>query len=164
MPRKKTQPTERKPDAKIVRHHDWQDRLNVYLDNCNGERFRWGSHDCLIFAAGAVKAMTGVDLSEGLNAYSDKYEAAQYLREHDYRTLAGAVTAKLGKPVHPAMAGKGDIVLRGKAVGVCAGRWSWFAGEYAQDYLKDGTPIMAHGLVQVPTLDCKAAWKVGPVL
>lgn len=119
-----------------------------------------------MFAAGAVKAITGTDLVDGITgAYTSEEEALLYLREHGYKTLRGAVTKKLGKPVHPAQAGKGDIVYRetdhGKMVGVCVGQFSWFVGEEPVAILENGETLKRQGLVHVPTLSCKLAWKVG---
>jgi hypothetical protein len=152
---------------KLERFPDWLERLSLYLEVRRDERFEWGEHDCGLFAAGAVKAITGVDVSEPVGAYADKLGAAEYLREKGYRTLKGAVTKKLGKPVHPSHCQKGDIILRHKAVGVCVGRFTWFVGEEPTAILveEDGEHsfIYRYGLVAVPTLECHAGWKVGHV-
>lgn len=44
-----------------MRKHDWRVALENYLLSVWREPFQWGRHDCALFAAGAVKAMTGED-------------------------------------------------------------------------------------------------------
>ena len=40
---------------------NWQARLVTYMADCRALPFQIGSHDCALFAAGAVAAMTGHD-------------------------------------------------------------------------------------------------------
>lgn len=148
---------------RLSRLPHWHESLKLYLDRVSEEPFKWGEHDCLNFAAGAVKAMTGVDLMDGMKgAYSSEEEALQFLRDNGYKTVRNAVSKKLGKAVHPAYAGKGDIVWRedAKQVGVCVGTHSWFVGEEPVMLFTDGTSLKRQGLVHYPTLSCKYAWKV----
>jgi len=44
----------------------WRGRLADYLAAVRGRPFRYGEHDCALFAAGAVAAMTGDDPAAGL--------------------------------------------------------------------------------------------------
>lgn len=46
-----------------ARRPDWRGRLATYLAGLAGAPFRPGHHDCALFAAGAVEAMTGADLA-----------------------------------------------------------------------------------------------------
>lgn len=148
---------------KLKRLPNWNEILSCYLDRVRDEPFKWGEHDCVMFCSGAVKAITGKDLvSKHAGSYTDKREAAQLLRELKTGTLKQAVTKRLGKPVHVAQAGKGDIVLRNKAIGVCVGRWTWFVGEQTVGFSYEGIPYTKEGLVEWPTLDCDCAWKVAP--
>ena len=127
---------------KLTRYPDWTDRLACYLDRVRDEPFGWGEHDCVLFCNGAVKAITGKDfVSKYAGQYTDKREAALLLREIKAGTLKSAVTKKLGKPVHVAQAGKGDIVLRNKAIGVCVGRFTYFVGEQTVDFNYEGFPL-----------------------
>lgn len=149
----------------LTRFEDWPERLAVYLDRLHEEPFAWGKHDCILFTAGAIKTQTGVDLAPDVaGTYSTKLEACKVLKERFSGTLARTVTDTLGEPVHVAMAGSGDIVRRNKALGVCAGAWTWFVGETPIAFDAEGTPIMRHGLVPVPTLTCHEAWKIAPVV
>jgi hypothetical protein len=138
----------------FIRHSDWQDRLSNYLDNAREKRFAYGKHDCASFTAGAVKALTGVDVYEDFaGSYASKREAAKALREKGAGTLLRTVTAKLGKRLPAAQARKGDIVLRDRStLGVCVGRWSVFVGNP-----QGGSETF----VYLPTIELKACWRVG---
>lgn len=45
------------------RRPDWRARLTAYMAEVAARSFRPGTHDCALFAAGAVEAVTGVDLA-----------------------------------------------------------------------------------------------------
>lgn len=145
----------------------WTESLSIYLDRVRDEQFKWGSWDCALFAAGAIKAQTGTDITEGFKeAYGSWREAAAWLKANNYRSFAEAVTDRLGKPVHASQAGRGDIVMRrvgnGNVLGVCVGKHAWFLGEEVTNYI-NGEPIIQAGLVSWPTLLCDQAWKIAPV-
>lgn len=44
-----------------MRLHDWEHRLTRYVTEVARSGFAYGEHDCALFAAGAVKAVTGID-------------------------------------------------------------------------------------------------------
>lgn len=54
----------------MIRYHDWQKRLQQFLDAKKESGFVWGKNDCCLFACGAIAAMTGTD--PGV-AYRGKY-------------------------------------------------------------------------------------------
>ncbi|SOC48470.1 hypothetical protein SAMN05892877_1764 [Rhizobium subbaraonis] len=95
----------------IVRKDDWYSSLSQYIDAAFRRPFAYGEFDCTLFAAGAVEAMTGVNL------YAD-YAGR-------YQTLAGGLrhlkklgfdnhvdyAASLFEEVHPSMAQVGDIAV-----------------------------------------------------
>lgn len=115
-----------------------------------------------MFASGAVKAITGQDhFGANAGSYNSKREAAELLRSLGHGTLTRAVTHFLGQPVHAAKARRGDVVIRGKAIGIVgASGFAWFVGE---DRRRDthGKVRVSHGLQSVPVLDCELAWRVG---
>lgn len=136
----------------IVRYQDWEARLSVYLDRVAEEPFKWGTHDCALFASDCVLAMTGVDPAE---AYRGTYDtvvgAAKALREHGAGTLLKSFTATFGEPISPHFAQRGDLVmLDPKTIGVCVGRHSWFVGREANQ----------EGLVPLFTASCRYAFRV----
>lgn len=136
----------------LVRFQDWEDRLGTYLDRVAEEPFRWGTHDCALFAASCVNAMTGVDPARDYRGtYDTGRGAAAALREHGAGTLLKTVRSWFGpeKSVH--FAKRGDLVMRDStAVGICVGRYSWFVGA---DQGLDR-------LVIIPTADCRYAFTV----
>lgn len=136
----------------LCRAPDWEERLSVYLDRVRDEPFKWGSHDCALFAAGAVKAMTGTDPAAAFrDTYKDRAGAAAALTKHGAGTLLKTVTSWFGQPKHPVFTQRGDIVMKDRnTLGVCVGLHSWFVGE------EHG----ANGLVALPTINCTKAFSL----
>lgn len=136
----------------FARHQDWEERLSLYLDRVADQPFEWGEHDCALFAADCVKAMTGADPAE---AYRGKYDtargAAEALREHGAGTLLKTLKAIFGEPISPHFAQRGDVVMRdATTTGICVGRFSWFVGQESGE----------QGLVHLPTAACRYAFRV----
>ena len=48
-----------------MRLPDWKTHLIAYLADAARKSYQPGVHDCALFSAGAVLAMTGVDLAAG---------------------------------------------------------------------------------------------------
>jgi hypothetical protein len=99
--------------ATLNRRPDWQSRLVDYLGRASRMPFQPGRHDCALFAAGAVEAMTGVDL-------------AAHWRGR-YRTLRGGVRVlrRDGYADHVALAaahfrarGAGEVAMPGDLAAV----------------------------------------------
>lgn len=63
----------------IIRLPNWRSRLSDHLAAIAGSAFAYGEHDCALFAADCVAAMTGIDLAA-------KYRGL-------YRTLKGGLKA-----------------------------------------------------------------------
>jgi hypothetical protein len=60
---------------------DWETRLAAFLEPLRLRAFAWGKHDCCIFTAGAVEAMTGVDaMAEFRGRYSTQIGAKRARR------------------------------------------------------------------------------------
>lgn len=55
-----------------ARLRDWRPRLVAYLETVREQPFVYGQHDCALFVAGAVQAMTGEDLA---TAYRGRYQS-----------------------------------------------------------------------------------------
>ncbi len=130
-----------------MRLEDWEDRLAVYLARVETEPFAWGTHDCALFAASCVEAMTGVDPAVDFRgAYQSKAGAAKALREIGNGTLLKTYQARFReKPA--GFAGRGDLVWNGEAMGICIGAEALFLGE------PDGAP----GYIRLP----RAEWVTG---
>lgn len=52
-----------------------------YVNGAHTKRFKWGEHDCFLFAAGAVQVVTGIDYMANLRGYRDETTAEVLLRE-----------------------------------------------------------------------------------
>jgi hypothetical protein len=168
----------------VQRHQYWESSLSNYLQEVEYEPFKWGSHDCALFAAGAVKAMTGTDLAEQFRGnYDTARGAVKALREFGAGKLQATVTQGLGEPQHIAYAHRGDVVSYEGSLGICVGKYSLFAGQVDQNNLLDQTaqivfeqveagdlpddeaePEIARGygktLIPVPTNQCDHFWRV----
>lgn len=109
----------------IRRHDDWQKNLTGYLLARSRQDWAYGTMDCALFAAGAVEAMTGVDLAEGYRGhYGTLKEGVKLLRNEGVRDHV-ALAAALFEEIHPAYARPGDLAVletaEGPALGVVQG-------------------------------------------
>lgn len=110
---------------KLHRKKDWRIRLSRYLSDIRSEPFEYGKHDCALFAAGAIKAITGKDIAkEWRGKYSSLEESRKTLREIGVRNhinLAKRLLHKTDEPV------AGDIAIvnteEGQALGVVQGQY-----------------------------------------
>lgn len=91
------------------RYSYWRDALFDYVHAAAREPFAWGSHDCALFAAGAVAAMTGKDFG---SPYRGKYKTLRgglgLLRRKGFADHA-ELAASLFEEIHPSKAHVGDI-------------------------------------------------------
>lgn len=100
----------------MMRLDDWRSRLTVYLQGRVSMRFKPGSNDCATFAAGAVEAMTGVDLGRDYRGYRTLSGGKRRLRESGYDDHI-ALAASLLEEVPVAFATEGDIAVVQEADG-----------------------------------------------
>ena len=135
----------------LARYPDWEKRLRTYLDSRKTMPFEWGVNDCATFIAGAVTAMTGVDVYDGFKGIYDTEEGSrEALKTAGAGTLHRTVAKWLGKSKPAAQAKRGDVVMKDNfTLGICLGRWSMFVGQEAEE-----------GLIHVPTLECRKAFSV----
>jgi len=110
----------------IKRYPDWRTRLSAYLYEVAHKPFQWGEHDCALFAAGAVHAMTGEDFAAD---YRGKYKTLigglRKLRKSGFADHA-EMAASLFEECHPSSAHVGDLAAieteQGIALGVVQGQ------------------------------------------
>ena len=97
--------------APLRRHEDWPERLDAFLRARRAQAFLWGRHDCALFAAFAVEAMSGSEPAAAWRAGCDSAAGAlRALRAAGHADLASAVTAALGAPLeNPLYARRGDV-------------------------------------------------------
>lgn len=89
---------------------DWQVRLASLMAQRRAAAFAWGSNDCCLFAADALRAITGHDPAADLRgAYCTALQAARVLRT--VGGVAGVAATRAGAPVPVALAQPGDVGL-----------------------------------------------------
>ena len=134
-----------------MRLEGWELRLARYINDHMYMPFQWGQNDCMLFAAGGVEAVTGVDPgAEFRGTYDDAISA--------YRIIGGTdkieefVNGIMGAPIENlALLGRGDAVMADNdgrpCLGICMGTDSVFPSET--------------GLRSIPTARVIKGWKVG---
>lgn len=134
---------------KLQRLPDWQARFAALCEARRTAPFAWGTHDCCLWAADAVQALTGRDFAASYRGRYDDAKGAADLLVHD-GGVGAIASAALGAPVPVALAAVGDVVLvqQGgrKALAVCNSSVALAVGP--------------HGLVPVGMESALAAWKV----
>ncbi|WP_298810631.1 hypothetical protein [uncultured Sphingomonas sp.] len=107
---------------------DWEARLAAYLEPLRLRAFAWGEHDCCLFTAGAVLAMTGVDpMPEFRGRYTTPIGAGRALRRYGAGTLDATLDTKFA-PIAPALAQRGDIVMTDGLLGIAWGPFLFGVG------------------------------------
>lgn len=102
---------------------DWGLRLGAWLASISSAPFAYGSHDCALFAAGAIEAMTGVDhAADWRGRYKTQIGGFRVLRRAgfgDHIALARSLCPPIRTP-RP-----GDLAIidtpLGRALGVVQG-------------------------------------------
>lgn len=125
---------------------NWQTRLAAYVRQRSSQPLVWGVHDCALFAAGAVAAVTGRYVP--LPAYIGARQGLRTLRA--LGGLRAIATRELGDPIPAQRAGVGDVVLvatgKREALALCNGVTALGPGP--------------DGLVAVPLRHAVMAWRV----
>jgi hypothetical protein len=129
---------------------DWKPRLIAWLASIAGTPFEPGKHDCALFVAGAIEAMTGEDPAARFRGrYTTVRGGLRVIRAEGFGDHVDMVSSRL-EEVAPLMAQVGDIAVvdtpRGLALGVVAGAEILVLG--------------LHGLGAVSLLEGKRAFKL----
>ena len=102
-----------------MRNEFWLASLEAYLASKMYQPFEWGVHDCALFAAGAIQAMTGMDVASSYRGkYSDEsgaYEVLEKVTGIKNATVEDAMSVASSyynciRPIPPLQAQRGDIV------------------------------------------------------
>jgi hypothetical protein len=107
-----------------MRVWNWVERLYEIVEARQAAPFEYGTQDCGQFAAACVDAITGSAWAAELaTQYTDERTAIRFLARSG--GLEGAVTARLGDPVPPLAAQRGDVCLVNglpePGLGICLG-------------------------------------------
>lgn len=97
---------------RLKRFEDWPLRLSRFITESRPKRFAWGTHDCLLFAADTIVALTGHDFGAGIRGqYGNEDEAMQIVARFG-AGVDDVVRAFLGEPLeYPLKARRGDVVV-----------------------------------------------------
>jgi hypothetical protein len=131
----------------LIRFQNWPELLAEKIERSRELSFAWGIHDCALFCADAIFAMTGIDLASDLRGtYKTEKGAQRRIRTLGFESLEALVSERL-ESIPIVQAGRGDLVLHHNgALGICDGLTSWF--------------VTPSGLTRVKTLSFEKAWRV----
>lgn len=66
---------------RMIRPVGWAHRLSTYIMENRNKPFVWGERDCMLFAAGAYKAIYDIDLAKDYRGYSTEKEARRIIQK-----------------------------------------------------------------------------------
>lgn len=144
----------------LTRQQHWATRgfHNFLLDRATTP-FQWGENDCCMFAADAVKAITGQDIAGDFRGkYTDQASAFHAISTiTGGRTVADATAycaakAGLTELLQPLMAQRGDLVLMQNGQELIAGIVH-LNGRHV-------VSVGESGLIRQPITSVKRAWRV----
>ncbi len=136
--------------AGIARVSDWPAQLHIVSTAALRKPYRWGDHDCCLFAADCVLAMTGVDLAEDFRgAYHDEATASDMLERLNCESVAD-LPGIWFEEISVSQARRGDVAL--------------FDGEFGPFLaICDGITAVgpaARGIAHVQIVDALRAWRI----
>lgn len=135
----------------LTRRSDWEPRLNALIADRRTWVHEYGNHDCALWPAAAVEAITGEDFGAPFRGkYSDETGARAALREFGAGTLVKTFDSHL-KRIDKAMAQRGDLALHEGHVGVVLVGEALFVGQEGG----------REGFVRIPRADWTLCWRVG---
>lgn len=110
----------------MKRFENWPTLLAVFIAEARERAFAWGQNDCCLFAADAVRVMTGVDAAAKLRGkYKTKVQAYALLKRFaggGVAETASKITAAHSMPEVPVlMAQRGDVLLLETELGPALG-------------------------------------------
>lgn len=129
----------------------WEQALAATTRAAMPKRHAWGSHDCALFAADCVRAITGVDLAEEFRGqYNDENGARRVLASLGCENV-GDLASRYLPEIDAPMARRGDVVMMD-------GKFGPFLA------IVDGWTAVGpslRGLEHVPASSALRAWRVG---
>lgn len=140
----------------MKRLDNWQELLNAAIRGAQSQAFQWGVFDCAKWVCDAVRATTGTDMyAEFRDKYSTRNAAALVIRNFcggGLAALAEKMANMIGAPeVQVSFARRGDVVLVNE-------------GKYDSLAIVDDVYALCAGktgLVRVPRVHWRRAWKIG---
>lgn len=140
----------------MTRRSTWENDLAAYIASVRSTPFSFGHHDCGLFAAGAVLAMTGDDPGAPFRGrYSTELGCAKALKRFGAGDLKSTLDA-LFEQIPIGKIGRGDLVWNGEAVGVGMAGYALFVGRAET---VEGEQV-AEGLIRIPRAEWVGGWRV----
>jgi hypothetical protein len=94
-----------------LRRRGWEQALAAFTRAHMRTPYQWGQHDCALFAAGAVEAITGEDFAaEFRGTYEDEDGARRLLTSLGCEDV-GDLASRYLPEIMPAEARRGDVVM-----------------------------------------------------
>lgn len=115
-----------------MRVENWEHILNEFIDANKNNKFKYGTWDCCIFTAGAVRAITGENYLKPFK-YKSKKKAFELIEK------AGGIIKILSDRFEerqtPYLSQRGDIVYYKQAIGICLGAKAIFVNESGYSFV-----------------------------
>ena len=97
--------------SELIRRPDWRGRLRAYASAAARRPFAYGQHDCALFAAGAIAAMTGQDpAADWRRRYTTLRGGLRVIRKSGHADHVAAVAACFTE-IPSAFAQVGDLAV-----------------------------------------------------
>lgn len=134
-----------------MRLKGWEQALASHTRAHMRTPYRWGAHDCALFAAGCVAVVTGEDFgAEFRGTYDDEHGARRLLASLGCEDV-GDLASRYLPEIAPSEARRGDVVM-------IAGKFGPFLA------VVDGRTAIgpaARGLTHTPVTLALRGWRVG---
>ena len=105
----------------MISNIDRDRELSLYLIECMNKPFKWGEHDCCIFAVRWLEKLSGNKYLPDEIKWNDALSAARYIKNH-YGNLEDELNKQL-KSVQPALANDGDFTIVDGTMYIFSGRY-----------------------------------------
>ena len=136
--------------AGLERRADWPERLAHALNAARITPFVWGQSDCCTWCASVVASLTGDDFAAPWRGRYFDADGAYALLDQ-LGGMRRMVSDRLGQPIDPLQAQRGDVVMArmpaGLALGIVVDERAAFRA-------------VPRGLTFAPLADCRRAWRV----
>ncbi|MEL6754937.1 MAG: hypothetical protein AAFP81_00765 [Pseudomonadota bacterium] len=133
-----------------MRRSDWQQKLSQEAIRLQNTPYEFGEHDCILFAANCVLAMTGRDLADDIRGrYKTEIGAARIIKNEGFSSLGDMIADRLPE-IELREVGRGDVVL-------CDGPYGEFA---AMVVGKTCVSPGRNGMIHIPVSQAKRGYRV----
>jgi hypothetical protein len=134
-----------------MRLKGWEQALAATTRAAMRTPYAWGVHDCALFAATCVAAVTGEDFAAGFRGGYDDEDGARRLLASLGCADVGDLASRYLPEIEPPEARRGDVVMLDAAFGPFLA-------------IVDGRTAVgpsARGLTHTPVSQAQRAWRVG---